>query len=218
MKKLCLLLTAFVLVSFTARETIVPTPSNAGNVGVYQTSNDKEFLLDYFQQTGNVLHKNIEGLSKEQMQYKPSAEKWSVSQCLEHIILTEEMLFEMTKEFLDKPANPERKEEVKITDQELIDGMTDRSFKAEAPNELQPEGKYDSPEAALQDLGEQRVKILELIEKNPLEDFRNRISDSPFGPVDAYHSLLYIAAHTARHTSQIEEVKADAGFPSSLNR
>ncbi|MEX2593829.1 MAG: DinB family protein [Anditalea sp.] len=214
MKKVSLVVAALVLISFTARETNIPNSNNTGNVDVYQNSNDKEFLLDYFQKANDRLKKSIGGFGETQMRFKPSTEQWSVSQCLEHIILTEQMLFEMTKELLAKPANPERKEEVKITDQELIDGMTDRSSKATAPKELQPEGKYDSPETALKDLKDQRAEIIDFIKKTAEEDLRNHITDSPFGPVDAYHSLLYIAAHTARHTLQIEEVMADTGFPS----
>lgn len=214
MKKLYLLLATFVLISFTARETGISNPNNTRNADVYQISNDKEFLLDYFQKINDRLKKSIGGLSEAQMRNKPAPEEWSVSQCVEHIILTEKMLFEMTKELLAKPANPERKEEVKVTDQELIDGMTDRSSKAMAPKELQPEGKYDAPETALRDLRDQLAEITNFIKKTSEVDLRNHITDSPFGPIDAYHSLLFIAAHTARHTLQIEEVKTDAGFPS----
>ena len=31
--------------------------------------------------------------------------------------------------------------------------------------------------------------------------------------IDAYQWLLLLAAHSARHTAQIEEVKADPNFP-----
>src|SRR5690606_23556525 len=142
----------------------------------------------------------------------PSPDKWSISQCLEHIVITEEMLFEMSKELLAKPANPERRSEVKISDQEVLDGITSRGYKATAPQEVQPQGKYDSSEAALGDLSKQRTEILRFIKKKSEEDLRNHINDTPFGPTDGYHSLLYIAGHTERHTHQIEEIKADTGF------
>jgi hypothetical protein len=38
--------------------------------------------------------------------------------------------------------------------------------------------------------------------------------DSPLGPkLDAYEWVLFIAAHSERHTKQIHEVKADPNFP-----
>ena len=211
MKQLFILSIAFLICSFTSKEAYQPIPSFYNDITLIQ--NDKAFLLDYYHQTANELEKSVDGLSEAQLQFKPSPEEWSISQCLEHILLTETMAFNMTKELLQQPANPERREEVKITDESLIEGITDRSYKAEAPAELEGEGAYTSPAAAISDLHTQRSEILAFIRNVSLEDLRDHISDSPFGPVDGYHSLLFIAGHTARHTLQIEEVKAKEGFP-----
>lgn len=205
---------ALILISFTSREIRMPNYNNPGLLEISQ-NNDKDYLLDYFKQTFDTLQNSVQDLSKTQMEYKPSEDQWSVSQCLDHIVMTEKMLLGMSRELLTQPANPERKEEVKISDLELIDGMTDRSFKATAPEELQPDGRYTSPSTALQDLEKERTEIFEFIEQTTLDELRNHITDSPFGPLDAYHSILYIAAHTARHTAQIKEVMGDAGFPAN---
>ncbi|GGG94941.1 hypothetical protein GCM10007415_32640 [Parapedobacter pyrenivorans] len=211
MNKLLLLSAAFLTLSFTTTESTLPTKHIHGEAIVPQ--NDKAFLRDYYRETKNQLKKSIKGLSTAQLQYKPSASEWSVSQCLEHIIKTEKAIFGMTKEALEKPANPERKDEVKVTDQQLIDGMTDRSEKAEAPAMLTGTGSYQDVATALKDFQAQRTEILDYIETVPLDELRNHINDSPFGPVDSYHSILFIAAHTARHTLQIEEVKSKDTFP-----
>jgi hypothetical protein len=43
---------------------------------------------------------------------------------------------------------------------------------------------------------------------------RVHVVDSPLGqPLDAYQWLLFISAHSERHTKQILEVKADPNFP-----
>jgi hypothetical protein len=43
---------------------------------------------------------------------------------------------------------------------------------------------------------------------------RNHVTESPMlGAMDAYQLMLLISAHTARHTAQIEEVKAHPNFP-----
>ena len=213
MKKLSLIFTAFILLSFTTKDERINIHRSTLPEDVDRTNKTKEFLLDYFQQTVDGLHKSIEGLSDSQMQYKSSPDRWSISQCLEHIVITEGMLFGMSKELLAKPANPERKMEIKVSDQEVLDGISSRSHKATAPPEVQPQGKFNSTEAALQELKKQRAEILKFINKTSEEDLRNHISDSPFGPFDGFHSLLYIAGHTERHTHQIEEIKTDAGFP-----
>lgn len=175
--------------------------------------NNKEFLLDYYRETMDNLEKSISGLSQEQMQFNPSDSTWSVSQCVEHIILTENMIFEMLKGYMEQPANPERRKEIVYSDEEIIAFLTDRTEKYKAPEILQTKGKYNDPETALQDLEKQRAEILELIQNTDLEELRNHVNDSPAGAADAYQSLLFIAGHTARHTLQIEEVKADKSFP-----
>ncbi|WP_257670319.1 DinB family protein [Parapedobacter tibetensis] len=213
MKQLLLMFMAFLAFSFTSKEVNHPADHTHSSFVLLQ--NDKAFLRDYYRKTGNDLQKSVENLSEAQLQYKPSAEEWSISQCLEHIILTEKMLFDMTKESLDKPANPERRNEVEVTDQKIIDGITDRSSKVKASEGLQPKGIYTDQKTALDDLTNQRAEILALIEKVSIDDLRNHISDSPFGATDAYHWLLFIAGHTARHTLQIEEVKATDGFPTN---
>src|SRR3546814_11709249 len=87
--------------------------------------NDKAVLLDYYRKTEKQLKKQLDGLSSAQLQFKPSADQWSINQCMEHIIKTEKMLFDMAKESLAKPATPERKGEVTVSDQQLLDGITD---------------------------------------------------------------------------------------------
>jgi len=184
----------------------------AGQAGAQSVGN-RDSLLNFFEKTRINLLKEVEGLSTEQMQFKPSADKWSVSQCLEHIVLTEKMLFSMTKDSLEKPANPERRNEVKMTDDQIVAGILDRSFQAKAPEGLQPTGKYADPSEAIKDFDTQRKDILDFLNKVDVDKLRDHVSDSPFGPINAYHSLLFIAGHTGRHTLQISEIKAHPGFP-----
>lgn len=174
---------------------------------------DKEFLLDYYQQTMDNLTKSISGLNEAQMQFKPAEDKWSVSQCVEHIIATENMISGMLKGYMEKPANPERKKDVIHSDDDIIGFLTNRTEKYQAPEMLQKKGIYNDPKTALKDLETQRKELMDFIKNTNIDELRNRINDSPAGATDAYQSLLFIAGHTARHTLQIDEVKADKNFP-----
>ncbi len=174
---------------------------------------NKEFLLQYYQTTLDNLREQTAGLSEAQLQFKPDAESWSISQCLEHIVLTEEALSEMVRAVMTQPANPEDTELVKTTDDEMLAGIVDRSFKAKAPETLQPKGKYSQASHAIEELIEAREALMTLINDTSVEDMRNRIADAPFGKLDGYQYLLFVAGHTARHTAQIEEIKAMENFP-----
>ena len=190
--------------------TYAQTKENTDKKPVFQ---DKDFLLNYYQQTFDKLEKSISGLSEAQMQFHASDSIWSISQCVEHIILTEDMIFGMLKTDMEKPANPEHKKDVVNSDEDIIAMVTNRTEKYKAPEMLQTKGKYNDPKTALQDLKNQRKLILEFINKTDINELRNRINDSPAGATDAYQSLLFLAGHTARHTLQIDEVKVEKSFP-----
>lgn len=196
-------------VNYTEYSSSITTESQA--VLTEQVNTDS--LLQYFDQTTMELEKQVKGLSEAQLQFKPAADKWSISQCLEHIILSERMIFDMAKAALAKAPQPDRKAEVKMTDENLKTTLTDRSHKFQAPKELQPSGIYKNAETALTDFRAARQPVLDYIKKADAEDLRNHINDYPTGVVDGYQGLMFIAAHCARHTKQIEEVKSNPNFP-----
>lgn len=174
---------------------------------------EKSALHNYYRQTLNDLRKSIEGLSKEQLHFKPNSNKWSVIECVEHIVISEPMLFEWLKNVLEQPANPESRTEIEVQDKDIAKMVTNREYKAKAPAEMTPTGKYDDVEKALNDLQVHRQKILEALSAYTMDDLRNHVLDLPTGKADAYQFALFIAGHTARHTLQIEEVKAQKNFP-----
>lgn len=170
-------------------------------------------LLQYFNQTSAELERQVAGISEAQLQFKPASDKWSISQCLEHIIRSERMIFDMAKKGLNQDPQPERRNEIKLTDENLKNALTDRSQKYQAPKELQPEGIYKNVRTALTDFNATRQPVLDYIKTADVEDLRNHVSDSPTGPIDGYQALMFIAGHCARHTKQIAEIKANPNFP-----
>ena len=175
--------------------------------------NGEAFMKDYFMQTYAGLERSVSGLTSEQLNFKPAADKWSINECLEHIVLTEKMLFEEAKKTMEAPASPKRRKDVKVRDEEIIKGISDRSHKVKAPAELTGKGKYSDAAQALAELEQSRKLVSNYLSTHPVADLRNHISDTPFGLNDGYHAFLYIAGHTARHTGQIEEIKASPNFP-----
>jgi len=89
--------------------------------------------------------------------------------------------------------------------------VPDRTHKAQAPEPLQPSNRYGSPADALKHFIESRATTEALL--NSSAGLRDHVSDSPLGKLDGYEFILFIAAHSERHTKQINEVKADANFP-----
>jgi len=183
-----------------------------------QELTEQTAALNYFLQTQYDVRQQVSGLTKAHLDFQPSADQWSISQCLEHIILTEQMIFDMIRENMKQPANPERQAEIAHSDEDIVRMVTDRSEKYKAPDILVPAGKYQDAESALNDLEAQRTVIHDFIRSTPVEELRNHISASPSGLSDAYQSLMFLAGHTARHTLQIQEIKAAPGFPDPLSQ
>ena len=103
-------------------------------------------------------------------------------------------------------------EDVKAIDEIVLQHIPDRSVKVKAAEPLQPTNRFGSPKASLQHFRESRAQTIRFLKQTP--DLRQHVADSPLGKkLDAYEWLLFIAAHSERHTKQIEEVKADPHFP-----
>lgn len=109
--------------------------------------------------------------------------------------------------------NPEKRTEIKVTDEELVMMVKDRSKKNQAPEPIQPKNTgYNSIEEALADFKDTRNAHIRYM-RTSTEDMRNRVVQLGTGWMDCYQLYLLIAAHSQRHTLQLNEVKAAAGFP-----
>lgn len=204
MKKIPLFLFAFLLLGLqqtTANQSSDPEEK------------DKEFLLNYYQENIDKLNAKTAELSYEQINYQPTRESWSIIMCLEHIYLTEKSLVEMVQEVFNQAANPDEREELVSTDEEMLRNVVDRSAKFKAPEVLHPTGEFSNAEELLSAIVENRAIIFELIESHSIEDMRSRITDAPFGKIDGYQYLLFIAGHAERHSLQIDEIMVSEGFP-----
>ena len=175
------------------------------------TQADKDKALAYLETTKKGVLDATKGLSEAQWNFKAAPDKWSVAQCAEHIAAAEDFIRGMIVEKVMKaPAAPDR--DVAKLDAGVMAMIPDRSTKAQAPEPLVPTNRFGSPEGSLKHFVESRGTTEDFLKKIP--DLRAHAADSPLGSkLDAYEWVLFIAAHSERHTKQIEEVKADPNFP-----
>jgi hypothetical protein len=179
------------------------------------SAKDTKFLADYLKQTKKDFLKSIDGLSDEQWKFKPSPEKWSVAEIAEHIALSEDFLGSMIAEKVLKspPASEELKAKTKGGEDVILQRITDRTNKAQAPEQLKPTNKWTTRKDLEEAFKTKRDAHVKLAKSTPESELRNHVSPSPVGDFDGYQWLLFVAAHSKRHTAQIEEVKADPNFP-----
>ena len=180
------------------------------------TSDERKRAIDYLKQTREEFLAAIDGLSEEQWNFKPAPDRWSIAEAAEHIAVAEEKIWKLVSEKIMKsPAHPEMRAEVKGKEEKILQGVPDRSRKAEAPEGLQPTGKWSTRAALEKDFTATRDEELEFLAETK-QDLRSHFGDHPFlNAMDAWQWLLFNGAHSKRHTAQILEVKADPNFPKS---
>ena len=175
---------------------------------------ERKFAKDYLKDTKKDLVKSVSTLSEAQRKFKTAPDRWSVEECVMHIAIAEKGLWQMAEQALNAPANPEKRAEIKTTDEQWMTVITDRSKKFKAPETIQPQNSgFKSMEEALASFKETRDKIINYV-NNTKEDMRNHVVTSfPVGLLDSYQMTLFIGAHSNRHTQQLKEVMADPNFP-----
>jgi len=154
------------------------------------------------------------GLSEAQWNFKSAPDRWSVAECAEHIGVTEDMVFKMvTEQALKGPAEPQKRELVKMQDDQIITMALDRTQKFKAPESIQPTRRWATPADITRNVLQNRAITLAFVNTTD-QDLRNHFMDHPvLKTLDTYQWMILISAHMRRHTAQILEVKADSNFP-----
>jgi hypothetical protein len=177
------------------------------------TNKERKFASSLMKDTKTDLLKSVKGLSENQLNFKAAADRWSVRECVFHIALAEKNLWDLVEASLKQPANPEKRAEIKMTDEQLVKMMEDRSFKVKTSESFEPKNAtWQNIDQALEYFKDLRGEHIKYI-KNTTEDLRNHVVKMPFGCLDCYQICLMMASHSNRHTQQLNEVKADSNFP-----
>ena len=92
------------------------------------SQHDRDFAIDQLQASRKDFLNAVDGLTPEQLNFKAAPDRWSIAECAEHITISEDFIGGMIKgQFLKGPATPEKRAEVKVTDEQILKGVPDRS-------------------------------------------------------------------------------------------
>jgi hypothetical protein len=176
------------------------------------TSAEREHAARYLGVTRDRLAEAMRGLSEAQWNFKPAPDRWSIAEVMEHVAIVEDRVQEIVSKLGEAPADaPDR--DVKQMDVSILVDIPRRYPRFKAPERVSPVGGRTGAQA-LQDFLESRARTVEILASAP--HLRGRVVPHPvFGPWDGYEWVLGGAAHCARHTGQIMEVKADPNFPAA---
>lgn len=188
---------------------LVVTPAFAGDP---VPAGDPAKLVQHLQRTSEKFLKSVDGLSEAQWNFKAAPDKWSIAQCAEHIAAAETLIRGAVEKGLTTPLDPATPAAELVKDDMMVTGVVDRSKKFNAPEPLVPTQRFGSPAATIEAFRTERAATIKLAESGA--DFRAHAVKHPaFGMMDTYGWMLFLSAHSERHTLQIEEVKASPDYP-----
>ncbi len=168
---------------------------------------ERDFAVKYLNATHNNIVETVKNLPDEAFNYKPENGGWSVANALEHILLTENTFYGMAQQTV---ANPENKTDADLSQKDgvIIGMLANRGTKVKTAAPFEPTGKWDSKQAMIDELEKSRNMLTKYL--NSTDDkLRKHKASLPFGEVDMYQLMLIIAAHSQRHTAQMQEVLAE---------
>lgn len=182
------------------------------NANAQLTDAERTTAIAELTKTHDLLLTTIKGLNEEQLNYRSDVDSWSIAECVEHIAISENNIFGMAMGALETPADPSKRGDVKMTDEQLMSIIVDRSNKVKTSEAFEPSGKFGSFEETLNAFLDKRKSNMEFVTSTDA-DLRNHYAQLPFGTIDAYQALMFMSGHTERHILQIVEVMESDDFP-----
>src|SRR5687767_3368529 len=100
---------------------------------------ERKHVLTMMKTSKDEALSSVRNLSEAQLNFKSTSEEWSVKECIYHIAASEKTLWSLFENTMKSPANPEKRIEIKITDEQFVHMMKDRSSKFKTMEKLEPQ-------------------------------------------------------------------------------
>ena len=184
----------------------------------YRTA-DLPSLIAAANQTATDAHSTFGHLSPAQLNWKPSAERWSVGQCFDHLITSNKGYLPIIDDVLKG-----RKQSV-WESMPLLPGLAGKLLiksldpantrKMKAPKSFEP-AQSDISASVINDFVDQQTRIIEKMKATEHLDLEKIIITSPalgaitYSLMDAYRIIV---VHEHRHFQQAKRVTDETAFP-----
>lgn len=161
-------------------------------------------------------------LSAAQLNWKPSAERWSIAQCFDHLITSNKGFFPVVESVLNGTKKTTFWERLPILPGlagklmiKSLDPASTRKYKA--PKSFEP-AQSGIAASIIDDFAAQQNKIIDGMKSTSHLDLERIVVTSPaaalitYSLMDAYRIIV---VHEKRHFQQAQRVAAEPGFPST---
>lgn len=182
------------------------------------TPAERETVLKNLTDSRERLLRVAQGLSREQLHYRPAEGRWSVAENIEHLTFVEGRVFGFIQKTLSEgPSTSKRSAVEDGKDSEFAARIAERTDRFQAPEPVRPCGRW-ADDQLLKEFESTRQRTHEFARTTDADLRAHFFTHGRFGDLDLYQWLLLIAAHCDRHRAQSEEVIASAGFPEDARK
>lgn len=171
------------------------------------TKLERERLVAHFEMTGRWLSQELAGLSQAQLAWRPSQEKWSILEVLDHLTVAEPQYWQWLQEGLKEPAGFARGDS---PDEGFLWYGIDRTERNKTAGAREPKGQLTDAADGLKKFQKLRGAMLDYA-RSTNDDLRSHGVQK--SKTDLYQWFLMISSHSQRHILQIQEIKASPGYP-----
>jgi hypothetical protein len=175
---------------------------------------ERQLVQDQLAASETRLLELVDGLTPDQWKFRPGEGRWSIGECVEHVMRVEDRVFGIIAKKLaeDKPE-PEKRDPAHAKDAVVAQGVPDRTTRREAPEPVRPTAQWPGADELLAEFRKTRQRTAEFAATTQ-SDLRSYFHPhGGFGELDCYQWLLVLSLHGSRHAQQIEEIKAASSFP-----
>lgn len=152
-------------------------------------------------QAREELYKQVSQLSDEQINLKPTEDRWSIKQLLQHLYLMEGAV---AKTIQSQLASDKQN----LAQDKPIELTVNRSTKVEAPAFAVPTEEFASLEELQTKLSATHEALRQLSENTTEEQLEVKSYPHPvFGEMNLKQWIPFVGYHELRHIEQIKEVK-----------
>ena len=149
------------------------------------------------------LREVVRGVAPAAWAARPDAGRWTACEILEHLALAEWAVLEFVRGTLltwPRAGMPT----TRTPDAEVLRAAADRAVRLEAPERLQPLGRWSRPGVVCASIEAARDEAIVLAAASG-DALRARFAPHPqLGMLDGAQWLLFLAGHTERHAAQLQ--------------
>jgi hypothetical protein len=174
---------------------------------------ERKLVLDHLTASRDRLLQAVEELTGEQRAFRTAEDCWSVADCVEHVTVLENRILKTIHQALEGPPDPAKQAELRGKDRIILEMVPGRERRLKGPDVVMPKQRWPEFGEMVREFEAARGRTLKMASETQA-DLRSHYFVHPFlGDLDCYQWLLLLATHCERHVRQLEEVKADPGFP-----